>query len=36
MDVLEVRSDDVLRIIIPFYNYGKPINNLKFYPINMS
>jgi hypothetical protein len=33
MDVIVVRNDDILSIGVPFYNFGKPVTQLTFYPL---
>lgn len=30
---MTVRSDDILCISIPLYNFGKPVQNMKYYAL---
>ncbi len=33
MDIMTVRPDDILCISIPLYNFGKPVQNMKYYAL---
>lgn len=33
MDVMSVRNDDILCVVLPFYNFGKLVSQLTYYPL---